>query len=391
MNTMVFRRLALAGLCIVPMLASAQQAPIKIGFSVPLTGPFAANGKQMMAGLQYFLQENGTSVAGKKIEVVIRDDGSVPDQAKRIAQELIVNEKVSILAGFNLTPVALAVAPLSAQAKIPMIVMASGTSSVTERSPYIARTFFTLAQASEPMGTWAATNGIRKVVTMVSDYAPGHDAEKSFSDAYKAKGGQIVEALRIPLQNPDFAPFLQRARDAKPDAIFLFVPGNFAGPFARQYVERGLNGSGIKLIGTGEITDDDSLEAMGDAMLGVITTHQYSAAHPSAKNKAFVEGMSKMNTGLRANFVAVAAYDGMRLIYNALAKTNGNAEGDALIAAIKGMSWESPRGPVSIDPETRDIVQNIYVREVRRVGTQLYNIEFATIEAVKDPVKAAKK
>lgn len=371
--------------------AAHAQETIKIGFLAPLTGQFAQNGRQMVAGLKYFLQENGTSVAGKKIEVIIRDDGGSPEQAKRIAQELVVNEKVSLLAGFNVTPVAMAVAPLSAEAKIPQIVTAAGTSVITERSPYIARTFFTLPQVAAPIATWAAANGIKKVVTMVSDYAPGYDAEKAFTEEYKAKGGQVVEALRIPLQNPDFSPFLQRARDAKPDAIFLFVPGNFAGAFARQYVERGLNNSGIKLIGTGDITDDDVLNSMGDAMLGVITAHQYSAAHPSEKNKAFVQGIAKMNPGLRANYVAVATYDGMRLIYDALKKTGGKTGGETLINAMKGMAWESPRGPISIDPETRDIVQNVYIREVKKVDGELYNVEFSTFDAVKDPVKANAK
>ena len=367
------------------------QETIKIGFTAPTTGQFAQNGKHMVAAAKFFLEENGTSVAGKKIELMIRDDGGVPEQARRIAQEFIVNHKASILAGFNVTPVALAVAPLSAQAKVPQIVMAAGTSIITERSPYIVRTFFTLAQATVPIAAWAAKSNLKKVVTMVSDYAPGHDAEKAFVDEYTAKGGQIVETVRIPLQNPDFAPFLQRARDAKPDAIFLFVPGNFAATFARQYVERGLHTSNIKLIGTGDITDDDVLNEMGDSMLGVITAHQYSAAHPSAKNKAFVEGFKRSSGGLRPNYVSVAVYDGMNLIYEALKKTGGNADGDALLAAMKGMAWESPRGPISIDPDTRDIIQDIYIRRVERVGGELYNIEFDKFDAVKDPVKAMQK
>jgi branched-chain amino acid transport system substrate-binding protein len=363
---------------------------IRIGFLAPLSGPFTQNGKQMVAGLNYFMKENGNSVAGRKIEVIVRDDGGQPDAAKRIAQELIINDKVSVLAGFNVTPVALAVAPLSAEAKIPMIVTAAAGSVVTARSPYIARTFFTLPQAAVPMGTWAANNGIKKVVTMVSDYVPGVDAERAFTEEFKAHGGQITESLRIPLQNPDFAPFLQRASDAKPDAIFLFVPGNFAGPLARQYVERGLAQSGIKLIGTGDITDDDVLNRMGDAMLGAITSHQYSAAHDSPKNKAFVQGISEMNNGMRANYVAVATYDGMALLYEALRRTDGNTDGEGLIKAMKGMSLESPRGPIFIDPATRDIVQNIYIREVKRVDNELYNIEFETVEAVKDPGKSFK-
>jgi len=368
--------------------ASAQDT-IKIGFIAPSTGQFAQIGRHMIAGAKYYVQEHGTTVAGKKIELLIRDDGGQPDTAKRIAQEMIVNNKVAVLAGFTFTPVALAVAPLSAEAKIPQIVTGAGTSIITERSPYIARTFFTIAQAAVPMGQWAAKNGIKKVVTLVSDYAPGHDAEKSFGDEYKKGGGEIVENIRVPVQNPDFAPFLQRARDAKPDAIFVFIPGNQAGVFARQYAERGLNKLGIKLLGTGDMTDDDLLNSMGDSAIGIITAHQYSAAHDSATNKAFVAGFKKLE-GVRPNFVSVAAYDGMHLIYEALKKTSGNTNGDKLIAAMKGMKFESPRGPISIDSETRDIVQNIYIRRVERRNGELYNIEFDTFPAVKDPIKAAK-
>ncbi len=370
------------------MQASAQDV-VTIGFSAPLTGPFAQNGKHMVAGAKYYMAEHGDTVAGKKIQLLIRDDTGVPDQAKRIAQEFVVNQKVPILAGFNVTPVALAVAPISAEAKVPQIVTAAATSVITERSPYIVRTYFTLPQISVPLAAWAAENGIKKVVTIVSDYAPGYDAEKYFADELKAKGGTVVESIRVPLQNPDFAPFLQRARDTKPDALFVFVPGNQTGSFARQYTERGLDKSGIKLIGPG-LTDDDALNQMGDSMIGVITSNHYSAAHPSEKNKAFVAGYAKANPGMRANDVAVAAYDGMHLIYEALKKTGGNTNGDALIAAMKGIQWERARGPVSIDPETRDIIQNVYIRRVEKKDGELHNIEFATIPAVKDPAKVKK-
>jgi branched-chain amino acid transport system substrate-binding protein len=379
--------LALTGLLIDP---SRADDPVKIGFIAPSTGQFAQIGKQMIAGAKYFLSENGTTVAGKTIELLIKDDGGQPDQAKRIAQEFIVNDKVAVLAGFTFTPVALAVAPLSTEAKIPQVVMAAGTSIITERSPYIARTFFTIAQAAVPMAQWAAKNNVKRVVTLVSDYAPGHDAEKVFGDELKKNGGEVVASLRAPVQSPDFAPYLQRARDANPDGIFVFIPGNFAGTFARQYAERGLNSSGIKLMGTGDMTDDDLLNPMGDSALGIITAHQYSAAHPSALNKAFVAGFTKF-TGTRPNYVSVAVYDGMRLIYEALKKTGGDTNGDKVVAAMKGMSFESPRGPISIDPETRDIVQNIYIRRVERKDGELYNVEFETFPAVKDPIKAAAK
>jgi branched-chain amino acid transport system substrate-binding protein len=367
------------------------QDAVKIGLILPMTGQQASTGKQIDAAVRLYMQQNGTSVAGKKIEVILKDDGAVPDNTKRLAQELIVNDKVAFIAGFGVTPAALAAAPLATQAKVPEVVMAAGTSIITERSPYIARTSFTLPQSSVIIADWAAKNGIKKVVTIVSDYAPGIDSETSFKDRFTAAGGQVAEAIRVPLQSPDFAPFLQRARDAAPDAIFVFVPSGQGGTFAKQFAERGLDKAGIKLIGPGDVTDDDLLNGMGDAVLGAVTAHMYSAAHPSDMNKAYVEAFKKANGGMRPNFMSVGGYDGMHLIYAALKKTNGATDGDALIAAMKGMAWESPRGPISIDAETRDIVQNIYIRKVEKVGNELYNVEFATVEAVKDPAKAAKK
>ena len=288
------------------------QETVKIGFSAPITGPFAENGKQMSASLKLFAERYGTEVAGKKIEVILRDDGGVADQARRIAQEFVVGKKVTVLAGYNPTPTALAVAPISAEAKIPEIVVGSSASITTERSPYIVRTFGTQAQITEPMAQWAVKNGIKRVVTVVADYSPGLETEKAFVNAFRTRGGEIIESVRVPLQNPDFAPFLQRARDAKPEALFVWVPGGLAAPFLRQYVERGLQSSGIKLIGPGDITDDDVLNQMGDAMLGITTSLQYSAAHPSAKNKAFVEGFERVANGLRPDHVGVAAYDCMK-------------------------------------------------------------------------------
>jgi branched-chain amino acid transport system substrate-binding protein len=363
---------------------------VKIGFIAPSTGQFSQIGNMMVAGAKYFVQENGTTVAGKKIELIVKDDGGQPDNAKRIAQEFVVNDKVAVLAGFTFTPVALAVAPIATEAKVPQVVMAAGTSIITEKSPYITRTFYTIAQAAMPMAQWAAQNGVKKVVTLVSDYAPGYDAEKVFSEEFKKDGGEIVANVRVPVQSPDFAPFLQRARDANPDGIFVFIPGNFAGTFARQYAERGMSASGIKLMGTLDLTDDDLLNAMGDPAIGIITAGPYSAAHPSPENKAFVSGFTKF-AGKRPNHIAESVNDGMRLIYQALKATHGDTDGDKLIAAMKGISFESPRGPITIDPETRDIIQNIYIRRVERKDGELYNVEFATFAAVKDPVKAAGK
>jgi branched-chain amino acid transport system substrate-binding protein len=369
-------------------LAPAQaQETVKIGLILPMTGGQASTGKQIDNAIKLYMQQKGNIVAGKKIEIILKDDAAVPDNTKRLAQELIVNDKVSFIAGFGVTPAALAAAPLATQAKIPEIVMAAGTSIITERSPYIVRTSFTLAQSSTIIGDWAVKNGIKKVATLTSDYAPGNDALNFFKEHFTAGGGEIVEEVKVPLTNPDFAPFLQRMKDAKPDAMFVFVPAGQGGNFMKQYAERGL--TGIKVIGPGDVMDDDLLNGMGDAALGAVTAHLYSAAHPSAMNKDFVASYKKA-FGSRPGFMAVSGYDGIHLIYEALKKTGGKTDGDALIEAMKGMKWESPRGPISIDPETRDIVQNIYIRKVEKVDGELYNVEFATFEAVKDAGKTKK-
>jgi branched-chain amino acid transport system substrate-binding protein len=369
--------------------ATAVEEPLKIGLIVPLTGGQASTGKQLENAVKLYVTENGDTVAGRKIEVIVKDDGAVPENTKRIAQELIVNDKVGIIAGFGITPAALAAAPLATQARIPQIVMLAGTSIITERSPYIVRTSFTLAQSSVIIGDWAAKNGIRKVATLTSDYAPGNDALQFFKSRFLAGGGEVVDEVKVPLVNPDFAPFLQRVKDAKPDALYVFVPGGQGGNFMKQFAERGVGASGIRIIGPGDVMDDDLLNNMGDAALGTVTAHMYSAAHHSPKNKAFVAAYRKM-FGSRPGFVAVGGYDGMHLIYLALKKTGGKSDGDTLVEAMKGMKWESPRGPISIDPETRDIVQNIYIRKVEKVDGELYNVEFATFEAVKDPGKTPK-
>ncbi|WP_458760192.1 ABC transporter substrate-binding protein [Afipia sp. TerB] len=383
--------LAAAGAALLTAGMSAAQAQdtVKIGLILPMTGGQSSTGKQIDNAVKLYMKQHGDTVAGKKIEVILRDDGTVPDNTKRAAQELIVNDKVNVIAGFGITPSALAAAPLATQAKVPEVVMAAGTSIITERSPYIVRTSFTLGQSSIIIGDWAAKNGIKKVATLTSDYAPGNDALKFFKDHFTAAGGQIVEEVKVPLANPDFAPFLQRMKDAKPDAMFVFVPAGQGGTFMKQYAERGLDKSGIKVIGPGDVMDDDLLNSMGDAALGAVTAHIYSAAHPSQLNKDFVAAYEKAY-GQRPGFMAVGGYDGIHLIYEALKKTGGKADGDSLIAAMKGMAWESPRGPISIDPETRDIVQNVYIRKVEKVNGQLYNVEFETFKAVKDPGKTKK-
>jgi branched-chain amino acid transport system substrate-binding protein len=375
-----------AGLCISP-LVSAQDNTIRIGLLLPMTGPFASTGKQIEAAVKLYMAQHGTTVAGRKIEVILKDDTSTPDVTKRLAQELVVNNKVNVLAGFGLTPLALATAPVATQSKTPLVVMAAATSSITQASPYIVRTSFTLPQVTVAIGDWAPKNGIKKAVTLVTDFGPGIDAEKTFRDRFVLNGGQIAESLRVPLRNPDFAPFLQKVRDAKPDALFVFVPSGAGAALMKQFTERGLDKAGIRLIGTGDVTDDDILNDMGDAALGVVTSHHYSASHKSALNQKFVEAFGKANKGMRPNFMAVGGYDGMRVIYEAIKATGGKGDGDQLLAAMKGQVFESPRGPIYIDAQTREVVQNVYIRKVERLSGQLYNNEFSTINDVKDPGK----
>lgn len=368
-------------------LAWAEES-FKIGLILPMTGQSASTGKQIEAAARLYMAQNGSTVAGRKVELIIKDDGGIPDATKRIAQELVVNDKVGVLSGFGLTPLALATAPIATQSKTPMVVMSAATSSITDASPFIVRTSFTLPQCAVAMGDWAPKNGFKRVVTLVSDYGPGIDAERFFKERMQLNSAQVIESLRVPLRNPDFAPFLQKVRDLKPDALFVFVPSGAGAALMKQFLERGMDKAGIKLIGTGDLTDDDQLNDMGDGALGVVTAHHYSAAHPSALNKKFVEAFKKANNGLRPNFMAVGGYDGMRVIYEALKNTKGGqGGGEAMLAAMKGQIFESPRGQIYIDAQTRDVVHNIYLRKVERKDGQLYNVEFDVIKDMKDPGK----
>jgi len=367
--------------------AAQAQETFKIGLILPMTGPFASTGKQIEAAARLYMAQNGSTVAGKKVELILKDDTAAPDVTKRLAQELVVNEKVNVLAGFGLTPLALATAPIATQSKTPLVVMAAATSSITQASPYIIRTSFTLPQAAVALGDWAPKDNIKRVVSLVSDFGPGIDAEKYFKDRFTFNGGQVVETLRVPMRNPDFAPFLQKVRDIKPDALYVFVPSGAGTALMKQFAERGLDKAGIRLIGTGDVTDDDILNRMGDVALGVVTSHHYSTSHKSALNQKFVEAFEKANNNLRPNFMAVGGYDGMRVIYEALKATKGQGGGEALLNAMKGQIFESPRGPMFIDAQTRDVVHNIYIRKVEKVNGQLYNTEFETIKDVKDPGK----
>ena len=370
--------------------AAWAQDTIKVGVIASFSGPFADYGKQKQGGIKAWMAQHGDSVAGKKIEIIYKDTtGPSPEIAKRLAQELVVREKVDFLAGFGLTPEALAVAPIAQQARKPMIIMNAATSVITTKSDYIARFSMTLPQISAPMGDWALKNQIKNVATVVADYGPGIDAEKAFSDRLVKNGGKIVEAIRVPLRNPEFAPFIQRIKDAKPDAVFVFVPaGEQSIAFMKGYRERGLAAAGIKVIATGDLTDDHVLPAMGDNTLGVITTFHYSAAHKSPENDAFLKSFAAANPqGGRPNFMAVAAYDGMNAIYQVSNKLGGKIDGDKAMAVLKGMKIQSPRGPISIDPATRDVVQTVYVRKVEKLNGQPYNVEFDQFPNQKDPGK----
>ena len=364
--------------------------PVKIGLVLPMSGPFASYGKQIEHGVKLYLATQGDTFGGRKVELIVKDDspGTAGDVSKRLAQELVIKDKVDILAGFGLTPSAFAVAPVATEAKKPMVVMNAATSAVTTKSNYIVRTSMTLPQNSAPIASWAAKNKIKKVFTLVADYGPGHDAEGQFKKTFTAAGGEIVGEVRAPVKNPDFAPFLQKIKDTKPDAVFLFLPpGGETIAFMKGFKERGLSQAGIQLISTGDLPDEDILEALGDAALGLTTSFHYSEAHKSPENKAYTEAYYKAYPKDRPNFMSVGGYDGMRLIAEVLKKTNGDASADKFIEAAKGMKWTSPRGPVSIDPATRDIVQNIYIRKTEKVGGKLQNVEFDQVNDFKDPGK----
>jgi branched-chain amino acid transport system substrate-binding protein len=364
--------------------ATAQDT-VKVGMVMPLTGALAAAGIQVVAGAKFYMRQHGDVVAGRKLELIVRDDTTAFDVGKRQIQELIVSGKVDIIAG-GITGDLLASAALITEAKKPTVIMLASTSSLIEKSPYFVRTSCTLAQSSAVVADWAVQQGLAKVATFVTDFSPGHEAEGTFKGRYLAAGGKIVEQIRVPLQNPDYAPFLQRVRDANPQAVFAFVPSAQAGTLVKQFAEMGLDKAGIKLIGPGDIADDELLPNTADSMLGTITAHFYSAAHPSPMNKAFVAAFQK-DQGLRPNFMVVSGYDGMHLIYEALRKSKGITDGDTLVAAMRGTSWESPRGPISID-QKGDVVHNIYMRNIEKVGGELFNVEFKTFEAVRNPQAA---
>ena len=393
------RRLLLAGAVmlvasLMPVTGQAQ-GTIKIGLILPYSGQFADAATQQDDAIKLFMKQNGDTIAGKKIEIIRKDVGGInPPVAKRLAQELVTRDNVDILAGFVLTPNAMAAGDVSSEAKKFMVVMNAATSIITTKSPYMARTSVTIPQLEVAFGKWVAGNkklNVKKVYTMVSDYGPGHDAEQSFQAGFKAGGGEIVGSVRMAVANPDFSAYVQKAKDLNPQGVFVFIPGG-AQPAAlgKAFAERGIDPKKTKIMGQLEITDEHALTSMGDAAIGIITSGHYDYNHKSKMNEAFVKAY---NAEFKRNpdFFSVSAWDGMHLIYAALKKTGGKTDGESLINAAKGMAWESPRGPISIDPETRDIIQTVYVREVEKVGGKLVNVEIAKIPNVKDPVKEAMK
>jgi branched-chain amino acid transport system substrate-binding protein len=370
--------------------SAAAQETVKIGLILAYSGQFADPSAQMDNGIKLYLRQHGDTVAGKKVELIRRDTGGIaPDVAKRLAQELIVRDKVDVLAGFALTPNALAVGDVSAQAKKFMVNMNAATAIITTKSPYMVRTSFTVPQLNETLGAWAYKEGIRKAYTMVSDFGPGHDGEAAFQKGFKDAGGEIVGAARYPVANQDFSAFVQRAKDSNAEAIYVWTPG---GPqpaaIGKALAERGIDPKQTRVFGQGELTSEDALKSMGDVALGIITVFHYDVSHASDMNAAFVR-MYKESFGRNPDMFSVGAYDGMHVIYEALQKTAGKGDGESLVAAAKGMRWESPRGMMSIDPDTRDVVQTVYIRRVERAGGELHNVEFEP--GVKDPFKARLK
>lgn len=373
-------------------VAHAADDTLKIGVIASYSGPYADYGKQFDSGIALYLKDHGGKIAGKKVEIIKKDTaGAAPDLAKRFAQELIVRNKVNFLTGLDFSPNAYAVGAVADEAKIPTVIMNASSSAITTKSPYSARVSFTVQQVSAPMAQWALKNGIKEVYTVVADYASGVDSETAFGKAFTAGGGKIVGSLRTPMNNPDFSAYVQRIKDEKPQAVFIFFPSGVQPPaFLKAFKERGLAEAGIKLIATGEATDDSYLEATGDVALGLVTSHHYSYAHPSAMNKKFVKDfVAEFGDKMRPSYFAVSAYDGMTAIAKALEKTKGDVNGDKVMAALKGLKFESPRGPIEIDAATRDIVQTVYIRRVEKVDGKLVNVEFDKFDNVKDPAKEA--
>jgi len=365
---------------------------IKIGFITSYSGFLAQAGDSMDKGASLYLKLHEKDLPpGTKIELIKRDDtSSNADVGKRLAQELITREHVQILAGLVASPIAAAIAPLTSEAKVPLVIMNAAGSAIPRISPYVVRVSFTIWQQAYPMGKWAAQQGWKKGYTAVSDFIPGHDGEAGFAKGFTDAGGEMLGAVQFPPANPDFAPFVQRIKDAKPNVVFVFVPGGKqATGFMKAWTDLGLNAAGIKLVGTQDIVTDDELPNMGEAPLGIVTAGIYSVAGKRPQNQAFLDAWTKeYGEGVIPNYIAVGGWDGMAAILDAIKQTKGTLDGDPTMAILK--TWknpESPRGPIEIDPATRDIVQTVYIRRVEKQNGRLANVEFDSIPLVKDPWK----
>ncbi len=380
---------SLGGLAVAMTAATSAyaQETVKVGMIAAFTGQFADTAAQIDNGMKLYMKLKGDTVAGKKIEVIRKDTGG-PDAAAatRLAQELVTRDGADILAGFCLTPEALGAASVSEKAKKFMVNMNAATSIVITKSPYMVRTSVTLPMIASTMGTWAGTKGgVKKAYTMVADFGPGIDAETWFHKAFKATGGEIVGSVRMPVANPDFSAFVQRAKDLNPESIFIFIPGGAQpGALGKAFAERGIDPNKIKLLSTGEPVDEQAVKALGDLALGRISAWHYDYNLDSKENKEFVKAF---NAEFKRNpdFFAAGGYDGMHVIYETLKKTGGKTDAEALVNAAKGMKWTSPRGPMMIDPESRDVVQTVYIRKVEKVGSEIVNVPFDKYENVKDP------
>jgi branched-chain amino acid transport system substrate-binding protein len=390
------QRILLAGLSALTMsllpAAGHAQGTVKIGLILPYSGQFADGATQMDNAIKLYLKQHGDMLGGMKVEIIRKDTGGInPPVAKRLAQELVTRDNVDIIAGFVLTPNALAAADVSAEAKKYMVVMNAATAIITTKSPYMVRTSLTVPQLTQTLGTWAEKRGLKKVYTMVTDYGPGIDAEGAFQKGFKDAGGDIVGSVRMAVQNPDFTAYVQRAKDLNPQGIFAMIPGGAQpGAFGKALAEVGIDPKKTQVMGQLEIADEHALASMGDIAEGIITAAHYDYNHKSKMNEDFVKAY---NAEFKRNpdFFSIGGYDGMHAIDAALKKSGGKTDGESLISAAKGMSWESPRGPISIDPETRDIVQTVYIDKVEKVDGHLVNVQIDAIPNVKDPVKAAMK
>src|SRR5215468_6210884 len=372
-------------------MATAQTV-VKVGLISSYSGFVAQAADEAQKAVDLYMKEHGEDLPPEvKLELIRRDDTSNPEVGKRVAQELITREHVQLLTGVILSPVATAIAPLTAEAKVPLLIsIAAGGSAIPRISPYIARVSFTLWQQGYPIGKWAAEQGWKKAYTAVSDFIPGHDSEAAFTKGFGDGGGQIIGAVRMPPANPDFVPFVQRIRDAKPNVAFFFVPADpQATALIKAIRDLGVREAGINITAPQDLLPDEALPNMGETPLGIITSGTYSTAGDRPANKAFVAAWHKeYGEESYPDFLSVDAWDGMTALFDLIKATNGKFTADEAMEFFK--KWknpDSPRGPVEIDPATRDVVQNIYIRRAEKVNGKLANVEIATIPMVKDPWK----